>query len=100
MRKLIMSVVGAGIFAILAFAVWLDRMTAGFQELFPEAVSWENKNAYLKCEGAVDGALSWPSQPAVACRAMHMCANEAQLSAELKQSLMQAIRSLSECQDP
>ena len=43
----------------------------------PQVIGWEAKNAWANCDGAIGGAVDWPSQPAAACAAMHMCANEA-----------------------
>lgn len=61
---------------------------------------WEAKDAYRKCESAVSGAVQWPSHPQNACRAMHLCANEANLPAEQYGSLVAAIRRLPNCGDP
>ena len=43
----------------------------------PQVIGWEAKNAWAKCDGAIGGTVDWPSQPAAACAAMHMCADEA-----------------------
>ena len=43
----------------------------------PQVIGWEAKNAWAKCDGAIGGTLDWPSEPGLACAAMHMCANEA-----------------------
>lgn len=58
--------------------------------LMPEsAILWDAKNAYLKCDGAIDGSIAWPSTPASACVAMLMCANERALSTERHQRLIE-----------
>lgn len=49
------------------------------QSLFPATVSWDAKNAFIKCEGAI-ARREWPGEPRAACAAMHLCANEATLS--------------------
>ena len=50
------------------------------QSLFPATIAWDAKHAYAKCAGAIAGSVPWPGEPRAACAAMHMCANEAQLS--------------------
>jgi hypothetical protein len=68
--------------------------------LMPSTVSWEAKNAWVKCEGAIAGTVAWPTAPAAACAAMHLCANEATLSADQVASLKSAIRRLPDCGEP
>lgn len=64
------------------------------------AIPWDAKNAYLKCGGAIDGSIAWPSQPEAACVAMLMCANEGVLSAERHQRLIEQIRRVPGCGEP
>jgi len=40
---------------------------------FPQDVSWDAKDGWSKCEGAVAGSIAWPSDPTQACAAMRMC---------------------------
>jgi hypothetical protein len=71
-----------------------------YQSLFPSAVSWDSHGAYVKCEGAIAGSSSWPATPAAACQAMHLCANEATLSASQSKTLADTIRNTPGCQAP
>ncbi|ERF86654.1 MAG: hypothetical protein C207_00149 [Bradyrhizobium sp. DFCI-1] len=64
------------------------------------AIRWDAKNAYRKCDGAIDGTIAWPSAPEPACVAMLMCANERTLSAERHQRLIEQIRRVPGCGDP
>jgi hypothetical protein len=64
----------------------------------PQRVGWNAKNA--KCDSAIAGAIDWPAEAGPACDAMHMCANEATLSAEQRTSLVAAARRLPNCPDP
>jgi len=66
----------------------------------PQRVGWNAKNAWAKCDGAIAGAIDWPAEAGRACDAMHMCANEATLSAEQRTSLVAAARRLPNCPDP
>ena len=70
------------------------------QSLFPSSVSWDGHGAYVKCDGAIAGALSWPPTSPAACQAMHMCANEATLSASQHQALADAMRKTPGCEAP
>ncbi len=65
--------------------------------LSPSAVSWEAKDAWVKCEGAIAGTVAWPAAPADACAAMHLCANEATLGPDQLASLKAAARRLPDC---
>ncbi|WP_128971522.1 hypothetical protein [Bradyrhizobium tropiciagri] len=64
------------------------------------AIRWDAKNAYRKCDGAIDGTIAWPSEPKAACVAMLMCANESALSAERNQRLIEQIRRVPGCGEP
>ena len=64
------------------------------------AIRWDAKNAYLKCDGAIDGSIAWPAVPEAACVAMLMCANERALSAERQQRLIEQIRRVPGCGEP
>jgi hypothetical protein len=71
-----------------------------FESFEPETISWEAKNAWAKCEGAIAGSVSWPPEPRLACAAMQMCANEATLRPEQYDRLVSEIRALPDCGDP
>jgi hypothetical protein len=88
----------AGLTTAFPFAAIFLRV--GLDSLTPQAIGWEAKNAWSKCDGAIGGTVDWPSQPALACAAMHMCANEATLTSEQHTSLATAIRHLPDCDDP
>ena len=66
----------------------------------PSTISWEAKDAWVKCEGAIAGTVAWPATPAAACAAMHLCANEAALGAHQRASLKTAARRLPDCDEP
>jgi hypothetical protein len=69
-----------------------------YQSLFPATVSWESHGAYVKCAGAIADASQWPAAPAAACRAMHLCANEATLSAGQTRALEERMRKTEGCE--
>jgi hypothetical protein len=88
----------AGLATVFPFpAIFLQ---VALESLMPQVIGWEAKNAWAKCDGAIGGAVDWPSKPASACAAMHMCANEANLTAGQRTALVSAIRRLSDCSDP
>ncbi|WP_076866202.1 hypothetical protein [Bradyrhizobium mercantei] len=64
------------------------------------AIRWDAKNAYLKCDGAIDGSIAWPAEPEAACVAMLMCANERALSAQRERQLIEQIRRVPGCGEP
>lgn len=74
--------------------------TAGATPAPESAIRWDAKNAYLKCDGAIDGTIAWPSRPQATCVAMLMCANERALSAERHQRLIEQIRRVPGCGEP
>ena len=85
---------GAAQFALLLFSVGVhDRM-------FPERVSWEAKNAWLKCPGAIADVRQWPPIPRDACEALYLCVNEGALSEREMQALHEQIRKTPGCQAP
>jgi hypothetical protein len=71
-----------------------------FQSLFPSTISWDAKNAYVKCYGAIAHPQTWPARPAAACEAMWLCANEAVLSAQQHRALYAQISRTPGCQEP
>ena|ERR1700688_4800473 len=71
-----------------------------FQGLFPSTISWDAKNAYLKCYGAIAHPGEWPSGPKASCQAMHLCANEAVLSDAQTKALYDQIHKTPGCQEP
>jgi hypothetical protein len=106
MKKLSLALAGgvaalallAGLAAAFPFAAIFLRVA--LESLMPQVISWDAKNAWAKCDGAIGGTVDWPSQPAAACAAMHMCANEATLTSEQRTSLLSASRRLPDCGDP
>ena len=78
-----------------AMIVWMAK-----EELFPATISWDGKSAWKRCDSAIAGKTSWPATPQGACKVMHMCANEANLSEEQVEMLTQAIRETKGCQAP
>jgi len=85
---------------VLAFPLVAFFFQITLDSLRPQTISWDAKNAWSKCDGAIAGAVDWPSAPAAACAAMHMCANEATLTPEQWTSLVSAARRLTDCSDP
>ncbi len=75
------------------FGFWI------FRAVFPSMISWNEKDAYAKCESAIANA-EWPKAPAHACAAMHMCSNEAVLSEAQTKALYEAIGKTEGCQAP
>jgi hypothetical protein len=88
----------AGLATAFPFAAIFLRVV--LESLTPQVIGWDAKNAWTKCDGAIDGTVDWPSTAAPACAAMHMCANEATLTSERRASLLSAIRRLPDCGDP
>jgi hypothetical protein len=88
----------AGLATAFPFAAIFLRVA--LESLMPQVIGWEAKNAWAKCDSAIGGTVDWPSKPALACAAMHMCANEATLTSEQRTSLVTAIRRLPDCGDP
>jgi hypothetical protein len=106
MKKLSLALAG-GVAAVAllagsatAFPFAAIFLHVALESLMPQVIGWEAKNAWAKCDGAIGGTVDWPSKPAVACAAMHMCANEATLTSEQRTSLATAIRRLPDCDDP
>jgi hypothetical protein len=103
LKKLALALIGglaiAGILAV-AWPIAGLFLDAVFGSLMPSTVSWEAKNAWVKCEGAIAGKVDWPSVPAAACAAMRLCANEATLTPGQRTSLLAAARRLPDCGDP
>jgi hypothetical protein len=94
-----------GVLALLVGLALASPIIAMFfqvtlDSLRPQTISWAAKNAWAKCDGAIGGTVDWPTKPAAACAAMHMCANEATLTPEQQKSLLAAIRRLPNCGDP
>jgi len=80
---------------MLAMAVYVGV----FHNLFPSAVSWDGHEAFVKCGTAIANPNEWPSTPAAACQAMHMCADKAPLSDRQKELLSTQIRGTPSCQE-
>ena len=106
MKKLSLALaIGVAALALLAGLATAFPFAAIFlqvarESLMPQVIGWDAKNAWAKCDGAIGGTVDWPSKPAPACAAMHMCANEATLTAEQRTSLLSAVRRLADCGDP
>jgi hypothetical protein len=71
-----------------------------YQGLFPSTISWNAKNAYQKCSGAIADPRGWPPGPNAACEAMWLCANEAVLSKPEHDRLYSQISKTPGCQEP
>ena len=106
MKKLSLALAG-GVAALVllaglatAFPFATIFLQVALESLMPQVIGWDAKNAWTKCDGAIGGTVDWPSQPALACAAMHMCANEATLTSEQRTSLVSATRRLPDCGDP
>ena len=84
----------------MAFPFAKIFLRVALESLMPQAIGWDAKNAWSKCDAAIGGTVDWPSKPALACAAMHMCANEATLTAGQRVSLLSAVRRLPDCGDP
>ena len=50
----------AGLATAFPFAAIFLRV--GLDSLTPQAIGWEAKNAWSKCDGAIGGTVDWPSQ--------------------------------------
>lgn len=92
MKRLLAVVVATGFFA----APVCHAMSSST----PEQAAWGTKDAYRNCKAAIAGSVPWPSDRTLACRAMHMCANEAVLNEDQFKSLLATIRRLPACTDP
>src|SRR5271170_3865022 len=71
-----------------------------FRALFPSTINWGDQDGYMKCSGAIADPSTWPHPPNYACLAMHLCANEAVLSADQTKALYEQIRKTPGCQEP
>jgi hypothetical protein len=71
-----------------------------YESLFPSTISWDAKNAFAKCPGAIADPKTWPPTPAAACEAMYLCVNEAPLSDSQMKTLYDQIRKTPGCQEP
>jgi hypothetical protein len=104
MTKRRIAVLAAGAAALIAVALVatgdlpLTAIYIVYQSFFPSTISWDSKSAYAKCDGAIADAASWPKAPGEACEAMHMCANEAQLSPAQLRSLAEAVQRTPGCE--
>jgi hypothetical protein len=67
---------------------------------FPETISWDAKNAWLKCPGAIAHPRQWPPAPDQACSAMELCLAEGALSDAEIESLNRQIRMTPRCEKP
>jgi hypothetical protein len=95
---------GLAVFGLLAgLALGLPVLTVvrlAFESFRPQSISWDAKNAWTKCDGAIAGTVAWPGDPSLACAAIQMCANEANLNDEQRASLASAARRLPGCDAP
>jgi hypothetical protein len=102
MRKrtfvLLIAAVCAGLIASpLPRFVELLLYVGVYQGLFPSTISWDAKNAFAKCTGAIADPRLWPQSPAGACQAMHLCANEAVLTGAQRRGLYAQISNTPGC---
>jgi hypothetical protein len=58
---------------------------------------WTRHDAHRRCSAAI---AAYPEAPAPPCRAMHMCANEARLTAAEQDKLQVMIRATDGCDEP
>ena len=101
-RRILVLATGAAALVAVAFVAmgdWpLTVIYIVYQSFFPSTISWDSKSAYAKCDGAIADPASWPKSPGKACEAMHMCANEAQLSPAQLRSLAEAVQRTPGCE--
>ncbi len=90
----IMVMPGAPDFVLLSAYVTVHNF------MFPETISWDAKNAYLKCPGAILDPRQWPAPTHDACEAMYLCVNEGALGPNQMKALYTRIRNTSGCQKP
>ncbi|MGA7786736.1 MAG: hypothetical protein WCA56_01090 [Xanthobacteraceae bacterium] len=106
-RKILYSLMAA--FAIMIGAIVilpgasnfvLLFLDASHDSLWPDTISWDAKNAWLKCPGAIADPRKWPSAPPDACNVEYMCLNEGALSKGQIEALDDQIRNTPGCQKP
>jgi hypothetical protein len=104
MAKRRVAVLAAGAAALIAVALVamgdlpLTAIYIVYQSFFPSTISWDGKLAYAKCDAAIADPASWPKATVKACEAMHMCANEAQLSPAQLRTLAEAVQRTPGCE--
>jgi len=104
MPKLV-ALIAVGVILLLAvvgFAAWpivRVMLAAAGEQADVGRIGWDSKTAWSKCEAAIAGTIPWPEDATKACEAMHMCANEATLSAAQHDKLRAAVAKLSGCQE-
>ncbi|MGO9543715.1 MAG: hypothetical protein ACLPPF_02845 [Rhodomicrobium sp.] len=104
-KGLIYAAAAAVILTAIA-AVWfwplLHLVADGIvtRTFYPERISWDGHMAWARCDSALAKRSAWPASPAAACEAMHMCINEAPLSGQQTELLLDAIRNTRGCQMP
>ncbi len=60
-------------------------------------VDWDRKDAHRHCSAAI---AAYPQCPPPPCHALHMCANEADLTAGEQGLLLDMIRHVKGCDEP
>ncbi len=80
--------------------VALIAYVAFYESRHPETISWDAKNAFVKCPGAIADPRQWPARPDAACAAMHLCANKGALSSNQVKALYAQIGRLPAYQQP
>jgi len=80
--------------------IFLSLYAGIYDRALPQRISWDAKNAWLKCPGAIADSRQWPAGPARACAAMYLCVNEGALSERQMQALHEQIRKTPECRQP
>ena len=98
-------IIGVAAAIVVALACWLALPLSWFgwmarEEMFPSTISWEGKSAWKRCESAIAGRTTWPAAPDARCAAMHLCANEANLSEQQVDALTLAMREVPGCPPP
>jgi len=60
-------------------------------------VDWDRKDAHRQCSAAIAADPECPPPP---CHALHMCANEADLTTQERGRLLDMIRRMKGCEEP
>ena len=84
-------------FAIACSAILLASLGTAVGCSGDRSDLWSRHDAHRRCPGAI---ADYPDRPAPPCRAMHMCANEAQLTGDERQKLLEMIGATEDCDEP
>jgi len=104
-KVLLWSLAGIAAFVCVG-AIWISSLPnlalllffyGVFQPLFPSTISWDDRTAWRKCEGAMADPHQWPPTSYGTCVAMQMCYSEAPLSEAQQKTLEEQMRKLAGC---